>query len=294
MTTLTISFIGLNLFVADTATDTLHVLMPDTTGRASMRRAHDPHHAALRYVDPVAPGSAKTVRVSDTTIELPTTRTTVSSPFQQGIVNISEFWDPKRKVLPSLLTRELDLRLKGHIIIPGGRVTAITPFGIHAVKLPHTSTPTELAFAPEIICTAELPGTTLDLPKTVVRGVAAGTLDTLTSNGGEIRLLGLHLEDDELTIPPNCPIASAGAKSDHFPCYFQLFGTDNGPDLFFSRVEPPDAPICLPDIGTFLSRGAPFIRALRQHGQVSTASALQPAIGVTPFTCMGGGGEPGP
>lgn len=292
MTTLRITFVGLNLFVADAANDTLHVLMPDTTGRGGGPRANDPHHAALRYVDPATPSSVKTVKVNGATIGFPTTPEPLGPVFQKGIVNISEFFDPKRKVLPRFLARPLDNLLTSHFIIPGGHVNAVLPMGVHSVAtLPHAPAPSLMVFAPKVVVTAQLPGTTIDLAAAVVDGQSASPLDTLHSQGGVIQFLVLHLEDDELAIPPNCPMVSPGARSDHFPCFYPLFGSNTGPDLYFDRTDPPDAPGCVIDIAEFVSNGKPFTHALHAHGEVAARLGFS---GVTPYTCMGGGGEGGP
>ena len=137
MTTLSIKFIGLNLFVADTKNNTLHVLMPDAPGYATTPSKPGPkerHHAAIRYDDPGNPGHSKTVKVNKTRIRIPSIARPIALPFQSGLVNLSTFWTAPNKVSPGIVGNgTLHGAVTSHFVIPGGEVKVEMPT---ACKLP--------------------------------------------------------------------------------------------------------------------------------------------------------------
>lgn len=289
MTTLSIKFIGLNLFVADTRSDTLHVLMPDAPGYTTTPSKPGPkeqHHAAIRYDDPGNPGHAKTVKVNKTRIRIPSSARPIGLPFQQGLVNLSTFWTTPNKVHPSIVGNgTLHGAVTSHFVIPGGEVKAEMPMGVWSVLLPGMSIRTTAHYAPVITCTAELNAAALDLPN-LVTGSAPG-LDRLTATGGRIELTVLHVEDAQLQPGHHCPESTLGDESDHFPAFYQLFGKTTGPNIRLEDVDPPDWEGCVPDAAGLWAR-------IQKSFRSKAALAERSRRGITPFTCMSGGGELGP
>ena len=273
MTQLTLRFIGLNLFVVNRGADTLHVLLPMTPRTASDPGPSERHHAAIRYP---WQGRTKTVLVNDTRIRIPSSTRAVPAPFQKGLVNISSWSGGSRKVDPHLLDGASRKRLNAHFVIPGGQVRAVDPMGVWKLTLPGQPVQ-ELYLAPEIHVSAEISANSLNLLDCVQHG-AGGNLDTLVAGPNGIEFKVLHVEDRELQVPPDCPVVKKGDRSDHFPAFYQLFNDAVGPDIVFDRVEPPGAPMCPP------------LSVLETKSEYEVLGR----DGITPFSCMAGGGGVGP
>jgi hypothetical protein len=271
MTKLTIAFGGLCLFVTNKASDELHVFLPRAPGTGTGGGPKEAHFAAMVYAHPSAPAVGKKIPIDQTRFDFPTKPGTASIAFGDGIENLSRYWDPKAKVLEDLMSGGRKDLVNTHLVIPGGKATAVGRRGYWEVDLP-SGTET-VSLAPWVFCEATLSSRFLDLPSALTEGIDMG-LDELTA-GPDIVMGVMHVEWEDLKPnPAEPPHPKPGDKSDHFPGYFKLFGKTSGPDLRFVSADP--------------------ATAATKKSKALLASIPAKTLGISPFTCMAGGGEPGP